>query len=93
MAGRVDQSLLLVVRNARRRAAVACVAPGAYLDEDEGVTVLGNEVNLAATTAIIARNQGQALAFEEGRRLPLCGITALLGYASPRFHSCFPRSP
>ncbi len=86
MACRLDKALLFVACDACGRSAVMGVPPGADFDEDERIAVLGNKVDFAAATAVVAGEDAQSALLQKQGCLLFCGSTVLLGYASPCFH-------
>ncbi len=54
--------------NAFRCAAECPIAPQADLDEDQGLAVTNDEVDLASAAAIVALYDGQSAGGEESRR-------------------------
>jgi len=56
-----DQTLLLVMINARRRAAETGAAALAYFDKNQRAAILHDQVNFAETAAIILRDRLESL--------------------------------
>ena len=83
VAGGEDQSPLLGGRDAGGRAAEVAARAQPHLDEDRGVAVAADEVDLAALDAEVAPDDAQAARHEHLRRralrqacafgLPACG--------------------